>query len=179
MQYFNHLWYSLPLFLHCSCCSVAQLCLFATPWTTACQASPSFTISWGLFKFMSSESVMLSHHLILTNPSSFAFSLSQHQVLFQWVGSLHHVAKVLSFSISPSNEYSGLISFIRTLFFCCYILVCLEQCFTHSRHFRSVCWLFEWINEWMHVMNTQKKEVMHWTYMKETALGFGADACKL
>lgn len=34
------------------------------------------------------------------------------------------------------------------------------------------------MNEWMHVMNIQKKEVMHWTYMKETELGFGADACK-
>ena len=49
------------------------------------------------------------------SPSPPTFSLSQHQGLFQWVGSLHHVAKVLQlqlhFSISPSNEYSGLISF--------------------------------------------------------------------
>ena len=40
-----------------------------------------------------------------------AFSLSQHQGLFQWLSSSHQVVKVLSFSISPSNEYSGLISF--------------------------------------------------------------------
>ena len=53
-----------------------------------------------------------SHPLLSPFPP--AFNLSQHQGLFQWVGSLHQVAKVLwrfSFSISPSNEYSGLISF--------------------------------------------------------------------
>ena len=58
---------------------------------------------------------MLSNHLILLPPPSpFAFHLSQHQGLFQWVGFLHQVAKVLepiSFSINPSLEYSGLISF--------------------------------------------------------------------
>ena len=49
----------------------------------------------------------------LSSPSPPAFNLSQHQGLFQWVSSSHQVAKVLEFqlSISPSNEYSGLISF--------------------------------------------------------------------
>ena len=49
----------------------------------------------------------------LSSPSLPAFNLPQHQGLFQWVSSLHQVARVLSFSfsISPSNEYSGLISF--------------------------------------------------------------------
>ena len=48
----------------------------------------------------------------LSSPSPSTCNLSQYQGLFQWVGSLHQVAKVLSFSfsISPSNEYSGLIS---------------------------------------------------------------------
>ena len=51
--------------------------------------------------------------LPLSSPSPPAFNLSQHQGLFQWVGSLHQAAKVLElrFSVSPSNEYSGLISF--------------------------------------------------------------------
>ena len=44
-------------------------------------------------------------------PSPLALNLSQHQRLFQSVGSVHPVAKVFSFSISPSNEYSGFISF--------------------------------------------------------------------
>ena len=47
----------------------------------------------------------------LSSPSPPAFNLSQHQGLFQWVGSLHKVAKVLELHISPFNEYSGLISF--------------------------------------------------------------------
>ena len=49
----------------------------------------------------------------LSSPSPPAFNLSQHQGLFKWVSSLHQVAKYwsFSFSISPSNEYSGLISF--------------------------------------------------------------------
>ena len=52
-----------------------------------------------------------SHPPLPTSPS--AFNLSQHQGLFQWVSCSHQVARVLefSFSISPSNEYSGLISF--------------------------------------------------------------------
>ena len=47
----------------------------------------------------------------LSSPSPSAFNLSQHQGLFQWVSSLHHMAQVFNFSINPSNEYSGLISF--------------------------------------------------------------------
>ena len=49
----------------------------------------------------------------LSSPSPSTFNLSQHQGLFQWVSSLHQVAKVLEFQLqlSPSNEYSGLISF--------------------------------------------------------------------
>ena len=50
----------------------------------------------------------------LSPPSPPAFNLSQHQGLFQWVNSLHQMAKYwsFSFSISPSSEYSGLISFM-------------------------------------------------------------------
>ena len=47
------------------------------------QASLSFTISWSLLRFMSIESVMLSNYLILCHSLLIAFSLSQHQVLFQ------------------------------------------------------------------------------------------------
>ena len=57
-----------------------------------------------------SDAIQPSHPL--TSPSPPAPNPSQHQSLFQWVNSLHQVAKVLEFqfSISPSNEYSGLIS---------------------------------------------------------------------
>ena len=58
-----------------------------------------------------SDAIQPSHPLL--SPSPLALSLAQHQGLFQWVGSSHHVAKYwsFSFSISPSNEYSGLICF--------------------------------------------------------------------
>ena len=58
-----------------------------------------------------SDEIQPSHPLL--SPSPLAFNLSQHQGLFKWVGSSHQVAKYwsFSFSISPSNEYSGLLSF--------------------------------------------------------------------
>ena len=89
--------------------SLSRVQLFATPWTAACQASLSITSSQNLLKLMPIELVMPSNHLILSSPSPPVFNLSQHQGLFQWVSSLHQVAKVLEFSFntSPSNEYSG------------------------------------------------------------------------
>ena len=86
--------------------------LFATPWTAARQASLSFTISQTLLKFMSVESVMPSHHLILCRPLLLLPSIfpsvrvfsSELALCIRW-------PKNWSFSISPSNEYSGLISF--------------------------------------------------------------------
>ena len=50
------------------CCSATNLCLTVTPWTAACQASLSFTISWGLLRLMSTELVIPSDHLILCCP---------------------------------------------------------------------------------------------------------------
>ena len=90
---------------------------FATPWTAAHQASLSTTNSWSLPKLMSIESVMPSNHLILPPPSPPALNLSQHQGLFQRVNSSHQVATLhmkywsFSFSIIPSKEHPGLISF--------------------------------------------------------------------
>ena len=88
--------------------------LFATPWIAARQASLSITISQSLLKFMSIESVMPSNHLILCHllfllpsifPSIRVFSIES--VL--WIRWPKYWS--FSFSISPSNEYSGLISF--------------------------------------------------------------------
>ena len=93
---------------------LSRVWLFATPWTAARQASLSITNSPSLLRLMSIELVMPSIHLILCRPLLFLPSIfSQHQGLFKWLSSSHHVAKVLdfSFSISPSDEYSGLISF--------------------------------------------------------------------
>ena len=73
-------------------------------WTAESQASLSLTISWSFPKFKSIESVMPSNHLILQPlpASPLALNLSQHQGLFQWVGSSHQVAKVLELPASAS-----------------------------------------------------------------------------
>ena len=90
--------------------SCAQL--FVTPWTVACQASLSVTNSPSLLILVSIESVMPSNHLILCHslllppsifPSSRVFS-NESVLLIRW-------PKYYSFSISPSNEYLGLLSF--------------------------------------------------------------------
>ena len=69
--------------------------LFENLWTATCQAFLSFTIFQSLLKLTSIESMMPPNHLILSPSSPPAFSLSHHQGLFQWVSSLHQVAKVL------------------------------------------------------------------------------------
>ena len=77
------------------------------------QAPLSSTFSQHLFKFMSIELVMLSQPSnSLLPPSPIAFGLSLCQGLFEWVSSLHQLAKVLQLqlNISPSNEYTGRIS---------------------------------------------------------------------
>ena len=94
--------------------SVQSLChvqLVVTPWTAACHASLSFTISWSLLKLMSIESVMPFNHLILCCPllllpsifpsiRVFSNELASH---IRWPKDWP-----FSFSISHSNEYSGL-----------------------------------------------------------------------
>ena len=88
--------------------------LFVTPWTTACQASLSFTISWSLLKLMSTESVMPSNHLILCCPLLLLLSIfPSNRVFSNELVLCIRWSKYwsFSFSISPSNEYSGLISF--------------------------------------------------------------------
>ena len=90
--------------------------LFVTPWTTACQASLSFILPWGFLRFMSSESVMLSNHLILRRPLLLPPSIfpsirvfsSESALPIKWPEYWS-----FTFSIRPSNEYSGLISLRR------------------------------------------------------------------
>ena len=88
--------------------------LFATPWTAAGQASLSITNCQSLTKLMSNESVMPSKYLILCHPILLPPSILSNIRLFSNESALHiRWPKYWSFSssISPSNEYSGLISF--------------------------------------------------------------------
>ena len=94
--------------------SISRVWLFVTPWTTACQASLSIINSWSLLKLMSVESVMLSNCLILCHPLLFLPSIIPSIRVFS-NGSVLRVRWPkhwsFSFSISPSNECLGLISF--------------------------------------------------------------------
>ena len=88
--------------------------LFVTPWTAVCQASLSITNSQSLLKLMSIELVMPSNHLILCRPLLLPLSIVSSIRIFSNESVLHiRWPKYwsFSFSISPSNEYSGLISF--------------------------------------------------------------------
>ena len=90
----------------------AHVQLFATPWTTAHQASLFITNSQSLLKLMSIESVMPSNHLILCHPLLLPSIFPSIRV-FSNESALHirwPKYWCFSFSISPSNEYSGLIS---------------------------------------------------------------------
>ena len=94
--------------------SLSCVRLFATPWIAACQASLSITNSWSLPKPMSIESVMPSSHLILCHPllllppipPSIRVFSSDSTLRMRWLKYWS-----FSFSISPSNEHPGLISF--------------------------------------------------------------------
>ena len=94
--------------------SLSHVQLFAIPWTATCQASLSFTISWSFLRLTSIESVMPSNHLNLCHPflllpsifSSIRVFSNELALRIRWPQYWS-----FSFSISPSNEYSGLISF--------------------------------------------------------------------
>ena len=94
--------------------SLSHVWLFATPWTAAHQASLSITNSWRLLKLMSIKSVMPSNYLVLCRPLLLLPSIFPSIRVF----SNESVLQIrwpkywsFSFSISLSNEYSGLISF--------------------------------------------------------------------
>ena len=92
--------------------SLSCIPLFVTPRTAACQASLPFTISCSLLKLMSIESVMPSNHLILCHALLFLPSIFPNIRVFSNELVLRiRWPKYWSFNISPSNEYSGLISF--------------------------------------------------------------------
>ena len=94
--------------------SLSRMQLFASPWTAAHQVSLSFTISRSLLKLMSTELVMPYNYLILCRPLLLQPSVFPNIRVFSSELALHiRWPKYWSFSftISPSNEYSGLISF--------------------------------------------------------------------
>ena len=107
-----HSYCTVPMPCYCSC-SVAKFCLtLLTSWTAARQTSLSFTVSQTLLRLMFIESVMPYNHLILFCPLLLLPSIFPRISVFPSESPLRiRWPKYWSFSISPSNEYSGLSSF--------------------------------------------------------------------
>ena len=127
-----------------SACSVAESC------STLCDpmvcSPPGFPLHHQLLEFTQihthwvSDAIQPSHPLLF--PSPLALNLSQHQSLFKWVSSSHQVPKYwsFSFSISPSNEYSGLISFKMDWFDLLAVQETLKSLLQHHSSKASVLW---------------------------------------
>ena len=122
--------------------SLSHVRLFATPWIAAHQASLSFTISC-LLKLMSIESVMPSNHLILCHPLLLLPSIFSSIKVF----SIELALRIRwpkywssSFSISPSNGYSGLISFRISWFILLAVQGTLKSLLQHHSSKASILW---------------------------------------
>ena len=117
--------------------------LFATPWTVARQASLSITNSWSLLKLMSIKSVMPSNHLILCPPLLLLPSIFPNiRVFFSEPALRMRWPKYwsFSFSISPFNEYSGLISFRIDWFDLLAVQGALKSLLQHRSLKASILW---------------------------------------
>ena len=133
--------------------SLSCVWLFVIPWTATHLASLSFTISWSLLKFMSIGSVMPSSHLILYCPllllpsvfPSIRVLSNELALSIRWSNYWS-----FSFSISPSSEYSGLISFITDWFDLLAVQGTLKSILQHHSSKASILWcslslLYTWL----------------------------------
>ena len=133
------------------------------PWTTAHQATQSSTISQSLLRFTSIESVVLSSHLILCSPLLFLPSISLSIKPFSNESALHIKWPKywsISFSIIPSNEYSGLFSFRIDWLRAINTLKYIRFCWVAESVYRSKIWII-WltgftINGGTHKMISEK-----------------------
>ena len=153
-RFFSHLGYDKILILLCytigpswlsilfisSVQSLSRVWLFATPWTTAHQASLSITDSWSLLRLVSIQLVMPSNHLILCHPlllpsvfPSIRVFSSESVLCIRW-------PKYWSFSISPSNQYSGLISFRMDWFDLLPVQGTLKSLLQHHSSKAAILW---------------------------------------
>ena len=142
---------------------------FANPWTVVHQAFLSFTISWSLHKFMSIESVMLSNHLILCGPLLLLPSIFPSIRVFSNELTIHiRWPRYWSFSISPSNEYSGLISFWIHWFDLLAVQGTLKSLLQHHSLKASILWYSAFfIVQLSHPYMTTGKTIalIRWTFV--------------
>ena len=153
--------------------------LFATPWTTAHQAPLSSTLSRSLLRFMSIESVMPSNNLILYHPLLLLTSIFLSIKVFSSESILHirwPEYWSFSFSISPSNEYSGLVSFRMEWFDLLAVQGTLKSLLQHHSSKASILWRSAFfIVQLSHPYMTTAKTIalMRWTFVdKVTSLLF-------
>ena len=147
------------------------------PWTVAHQASLSITNSWSLLKFTSIELVMPSNHLILCCPLLLLPSIFPSIRVFSNESALHiRWPKYwsFSFSISPSNEYSGLISF-RIYWFDLAVQGTLKSLFQHHNSKtsvlrRSVFFMVQFSHQYITTGKTIA--LTRWTFVGKVCLCF-------
>ena len=150
---------------------LSRVWLFATPWTAALQGSLSLTISWTLLKLRSIESVMLSNHFIprcpllllrSISPSNRIFS-NESAVCIKWPKYWN-----FSFSISPSDEYSGFISYKIDWFDLLAVQGTLKSLIQHHSSRASIlqCSVFFMV-QLSHLYMTTRKPitVTRWTFV--------------
>ena len=133
--------------------SLSCVWLFATLWTAARQASLSIINSRSLLKLMSIELLMPSNHLILCHPLLLLPSIFPSIRVFSNESVLHiRWPKYwsFSFSTSPSNEYSGLISFRMDWFDLLAVHGTLKSLLQHYSSKASICQLSLWFNSHIH-----------------------------
>ena len=136
-------WYLSRNQLNVQFSSVSHVRLFVTPWTAACQASLSFTNSQSLLKLTSFESVMPSNHLILCRALLLLPSIFPSIRVFSNESVFHSRWPKywsFSFSISPSNEYPGLISFRKDWLDLLAVQGTLKSLFQHHSSKASILW---------------------------------------
>ena len=141
--------------------SLSHAWLFATPWTAACQASLSSTNSWRLLRLMSIKLVVPSNHLILCHPLLLLSSIfpsirvfsSESILCIKWPQSWS-----FSFSISPSNKYSGLIPFRMDCFDLLAVQGTLKSLLQHHSLKASILWCSAslWSNSHIHTWPLEK-----------------------
>ena len=153
--------YTLKQFFTQSSLQFSHVWLSAAPWTAVCQASLSITSSRSLHKLMSIESVMPSNHLILCCslllpswifPSTRDFS-NESVVRIRWPKHWN-----FSFSISPSNEFSGLISFGMDWLDVLAVQGTLKSLHQHHSSKASILWrsVSLWFNSHIHTWLLEK-----------------------
>ena len=150
--------------------------LFVTPWTAARQASLSITNPWSLLKLMSIESVMPSNHLIFCHPLLLLPSIFPSIRGFSNESALHiRWPKYWSFSFSPSNAYSGLISFRMDWLDLLAVQGTLKSLLQHDSSEASTFWHSAFfIVRLSHPYMTTRKTISltRWTFVGEVMSAF-------